>query len=213
MKNIGNVFIVGDSYSTFKGYVAEGCAVWYSPEGSPNTDVTRVEETWWHQLLKNTESNLVLNHSYSGSTFCFTGYGGEDCSKAKSFIARIRDLENDGFFKKNKIDTFFIFGGTNDTWVPSPLGEINFGDKTEQDLYSVFPAVCYLFEKIKKLCPHSRIIAIQNDTIKPEIKDCLKTVCKHFSIELIVLEQIEKQAGHPNIAGMKQIFEQVLEKL
>ena len=29
MKSIGNVFVLGDSYSTFKGYIPEGYATYY----------------------------------------------------------------------------------------------------------------------------------------------------------------------------------------
>ena len=54
MKNINhfnqpvrNIMIFGDSYSTFAGYIPDGYAVYYSTEEREQTDVRRVEETWW----------------------------------------------------------------------------------------------------------------------------------------------------------------------
>ncbi len=46
MTNIGNLFILGDSYSTFEGYIPEGYAAWYINAGKPETDVTRLDQTW-----------------------------------------------------------------------------------------------------------------------------------------------------------------------
>ncbi len=120
MIKLGNVFILGDSYSTFKNCIPEGFATYYSPE-KENCDVEKMEDTWWGIVLNATESNLVLNSSWSGTTICNTGYNGDDNSN-KSFIARFDKLIADGFFEQNKIDTFLLFGGTNDCWAYSPMG-------------------------------------------------------------------------------------------
>ena len=73
----GNTLIIGDSYSTFKGYIPEGYAPYYTNEPG-NTDVRRVEETWWHQLQAETDCRILLNNSWSGSTICYTGYNDVD---------------------------------------------------------------------------------------------------------------------------------------
>ena len=59
-----NLLIFGDSYSTFKGYIPEGYAFYYSEDGRPETDVTALEETWWHQVINEMGANLVLNNSW-----------------------------------------------------------------------------------------------------------------------------------------------------
>ena len=87
--SLGNVLIFGDSYSTFKGFIPKGYADYYRPEGNPKTDLLHVEETWWHKLITKTESTLLLNDSWSGSTVCNTGYNG-DCSKTNSFIYKCK---------------------------------------------------------------------------------------------------------------------------
>ena len=119
-----NTIIFGDSYSTFKGYIPEGYHPYYLEEGRPETDVTALEETWWHQVVNEAELNLVQNNSWSGSTICFTGYNGNDCSSTSSFIHRLENMIEEKFFEQNRIDKVFVFGGTNDSWCGAPLGEV-----------------------------------------------------------------------------------------
>ena len=90
--DLKNVLIFGDSYSTFKGYIPEGYAVYYSENYREETDVRNVAETWWHQLFSEIKSGLILNNSWSGSTICYTGYNNTDCSETSSFICRLDKL-------------------------------------------------------------------------------------------------------------------------
>lgn len=209
MINLGNVFILGDSYSTFEDNIPEGFATYYGPELQPQLNVRGVNDTWWKQLLNETASNLVLNSSWSGTTICKTGYGNADCSD-RCFIGRLDSLINEGFFKENKIDTFFVFGGTNDNWVPSPIGKLKFSDWQSEDLFSFCPAVCYMLNRIKSNVPHARIICILNTQLKAEITDNFKIACEKLGAEYIKLQNISKKSGHPDKKGMKQIKEQVL---
>ena len=127
MLNIGNVFILGDSYSTFESHIPHGYEFWYSERDSKLTDVRTVEQTWWHQFLAATKSNLLLNCSWSGTTICHTGYDGVDCSD-KTFIARLDRLIEEGYFEANRVDTLILFGGTNDSWANSPVGKLQYSD-------------------------------------------------------------------------------------
>lgn len=216
---LGNIFILGDSYSTFTGYIPEGHGAYYRPEGPRymdkdpeyvlnESDVTKVEETWWHDLA-NENGKLVLNCSWSGTTICNTGYDGSDNSRI-SFIARFEKLFAKGFFEENKIETFFLFGGTNDSWADSPLGEpMRSGWKTE-DLYNVLPAFSYLMEQLTAKLQDAKIYCIINDGLKDEITDFYKSVCEEKGVDYIELCGIEKFDGHPTIDGMRQIKEQVL---
>jgi len=104
--NLGNVIIFGDSYSTYKGYIPEGYAVFYSGERVTPPDLPNVEKTWWKIVLDANESNLIQNNSWSGSTIGYTGYDSADCSKSSSFIYRLEKLIDEGFFEENIIDLF-----------------------------------------------------------------------------------------------------------
>lgn len=209
MINLGNVFILGDSYSTFKNYIPVGYDTWYSNNTNRDNDVTEVEQTWWHLFLNSTDSILKLNCSWSGTTICNTGYNGEDC-KTKSFIGRFEKLIEDGWFIQNKIDTFIVFGGTNDSCANSPIGELKYANWSEKDLYSALPAFCYLINSIKSQLPYTRIICIINPDLKSEIADNYREVCNKYNIEAISLHNFDKKSGHPSIEGMKQIANQVL---
>lgn len=208
MKNLGNVFILGDSYSTFKGYIPDEYHAYYSSEGRKETDVNAVSQTWWKMLLDETKANLVLNCSFSGTTICNTGYNGEDCREI-SFVARLDKLIKEGFFRKNKIDTFFVFGGTNDSWANSPVGKLKYRFLTKKDTYKVLPAFCYLIKRVKAKVEGARIVVILNSELKDEINQGFKTACDKYGVELIALEDINKDYGHPTILGMQQIKEQV----
>ncbi len=204
-----NTLIFGDSYSTFKGYVPNGYATWY-PENANcgRTDVTRVTETWWYQVVKEANLHLVLNNSWSGSTIGYTGYDHADNSKSSSFIYRLNQLIENGFFEKNTIDTVFVFGGTNDNWCNAPLGEM---DGT--DLYCVLPAICHFFKRLRETLPAADIYCLINNHFKPEITNALKEVSRRNGITVVTFERIDTENGHPTIKGMQDIKNGVLTAL
>lgn len=203
MLKLGKTYILGDSYSTFVNCIPEGNACYYSGGG----DVTDKKQTWWYRLLDNTESELIKNNSYSGSTVCNTGYNGY-CPES-SFIGRFDKDSSSGFFKENMPDTFLIFGGTNDTWADSPIGEPVFGEWTEDDLKCALPAFCYLLNNISKNLSQSKIVVILNTDLKKEICDGFTAISKEYGAYSVQLCAIDKRDGHPTALGMMQIYEQV----
>lgn len=211
--NLGNMVIFGDSYSTFKGYIPQGYAAYYSEKDDSQTGVVKVSDTWWHQLITQTNSNLVLNNSWSGSTIGYTGYDNSDCSQSSSFIYRFEKLSESGFFKENKIDTVFIFGGTNDSWCGAPMGSLKFSDWSKDDLYCVLPAIAYFFKKLREELSGTNIICIINSDLRPEISDGMKAACEYFGIQAIALENIDKSCGHPTVNGMTGIKDRILSDL
>lgn len=204
-----NAMIFGDSYSTFEGHIPEGYAIYYYA-GHSDTDVTRVEETWWYQVASQAGLNLVQNNSWSGSTIGYTGYGNSDCSHSSSFIYRLRKLQEEGFFEKNQIDTVFVFGGTNDSWSDAPLGVSMPENQSEADLFSVLPAISHFLTDLKETLPAASIYCLINTELKPEIGEEMKAACKRLGIQAIPFTRIAKACGHPTIQGMKDIANQVL---
>ena len=65
-QGLKSVSILGDSYSTFEGYVQPDTNfVWYlktPPEGR-KTDMVSVRNTWWHQFIKENNYRLCVNNS------------------------------------------------------------------------------------------------------------------------------------------------------
>lgn len=205
-----NLMILGDSYSTFEGYIPNGYRTYYSGKPRPETDVCKVTETWWSRFVSAAKANLVLNDSWSGSTIGYTGYNNRDCSKDSSFIYRFTKLLNEGFFREKKIDTVLVFGGTNDSWANAPLGEVRFSERTDGDLFEVLPAICYLMDTMKRNLPNTDILFIVNTELKTEISDCFRRAAEHYRLDALFLHDIDKRCGHPTIKGMTSIFEQVL---
>ena len=210
---LNNAIIFGDSYSTFEGFLPEGYAAHYSEKRTNDTDVIKVSDTWWHQVVTQANLNLILNDSWSGSTIGYTGYDNADCSQTSSFIYRLDKLTKEGFFEKNEINTVFVFGGTNDSWANAPIGTIKYDDFQKQDLYSVLPAICYFFKTLKSTLPKADIYCMINTELKPEIADCFKKACEKYGITKITFDQIDKTCGHPTVKGMKVIKDSVLNAL
>ena len=203
-----NILILGDSYSTFNGFIPNAYATWY-----PNLDVETVEKTWWAILAEETESTIVQNNSWSGSPICYTGYNSADCSKSSSFIYRYRRLKETGFFEENAVDVVFVFGGTNDSWANAPLGGMQYSNWTEQNLYGVLPAICYLTYELKTTLPNAEIVFIANTEIKSEIQQAMALAAEYYGTKCVQLKNISKQDGHPTAIGMRQISDQVMNYL
>ena len=205
--SLGNVLILGDSYSAFRGYIPENYQTYYSTDERPDADVKRVEEMWWHQLFQETESCLVFNDSWAATTICNTGYDGPNAPD--SFIRRFERLVKQGFFEKNHIDTILVLGGQNDDWCNAPIGELKMSDWNDEDLLQFAPAVCYLMHKMKCIIPSARIIFIVNSEMKQPIMDMQYEASVLCHMECVRLNEIHKMCGHPTVQGMQQIAVQV----
>lgn len=197
-----SVSILGDSYSTFEGYMAtDSNAVWYTHAPQKRTDVRRVEETWWHLLIKESGMKLEVNNSYSGATICATGYRGDDYSN-RSFYNRA--------FHLGSPDVILVCGATNDCWAKSPIGEFKYDDWTTADLFSFRPAMACMLYRLQTRYPNATVYFIMNSDLTEEITSSCRDICQHYGVKFIQLENIDKQSSHPSVKGMRQIADQVM---
>ena len=198
------VSILGDSYSTFEGYVVEGNELWYgsSPQWDRGNDVVRVWDTWWHQLIDDNGLQLEVNDSWSGSTVCTTSYNGVH-RPDNAFISKMR------IDRLGNPDVILVFGGTNDMWAGSPLGDYQYADWSDDDLRNFRPALCYLFDQLHKRYPNALIYNIENTELRGEFYESCEVICKHYGVTRVRLHHISKQLGHPSIDGMNAIARQV----
>ena len=203
-KEIRTVAILGDSYSTFDGYIPDGNACWYFTTPQGENDVVSVEQTWWHQFCEDGGYELIMNESYSGSTICNTGYDGADYSD-RSFIYRMNLLVSGDRIA----DLIIVFGGTNDSWAGSPVGELKYGDWEPSEMYSCLPACCFMLDHLTTRAPESEIVFVINSELKDEITNGIIEACAHYGVHALLLKDIEKKWGHPSILGMSQINEQL----
>lgn len=204
-----NIFIMGDSYSTYEGYIPEGYHFYYSDGRKDNPIVKGVEKTWWNILANENNFNIIINDSFSGSTICNTVR--ESLTVASSFVSRIDKYIAKKVFVENNINTMLIFGGTNDSWIDAPIGNLKYSDWTEDELKYVLPAFCYLINRAKDVVDD--VIVIINTDLKQEITKGFIEACEKNDIKYLYLKEIDKENGHPTESGMKQISEQVAECL
>ena len=196
------ISILGDSYSTFKGYVEpDSNYVWYPQPKPENNDVQDVRQLWWQLLIRNSKSlRLCQNNAFSGATICHTGYDGADYSD-RSFCTRLWHLGSP--------DIILVFGGTNDSWAKSPIGDFQYEGWGSRNLYQFRPAMAYMLAHLQNRYPGVELYVIINSELSDEVTSSMKTICDHYRVTYIQLHDIEKQWGHPSQKGMQQIAEQV----
>lgn len=202
-----NVFIMGDSYSTYKGYIPDDYHFYYYDEKECQPIVRGVEKTWWNRLAKAADLNIVLNDSYSGTTVCNTVR--DYLSVETSFVSRIDRYIATNFFADHQIDTMFIFGGTNDSCIDAPIGDLKYEDWTADDMQCVLPAFCYLISRAKQVVVNI-VVLINADYIKAEITKGFSTACEEYGVKYLQLKEIDKENNHPTELGMMQIYEQIM---
>ncbi len=199
------IAVFGDSYSTFEGFNPQGYAIWYDSRNRPETtDVNKVEQTWWWQVIKEGGYKMGNINSYSGSTICNSGYNDEDYSD-RSFVNRTSLLGTP--------DILLICGGTNDSWANAPIGDYKFGDWKRADLYTFRPALAKMLSDIRLRYPNVEVYFILNSELKEEINESVKKICKEYQVPVIALHDIDKKNGHPSVKGMKSFAQQVLKAI
>ena len=223
------VSILGDSISTFEGYVptADGVnrkhASFY-----PKRDIRRVEDTWWAQVIARMNARLGINESWSGSRVLNTMDGnegnlGEDAAMAS--MTRIRNLGSRG-----DPQIILFFGGTNDIAFGSPTGEFDaHGAPKEVDLtatkWDTFSeAYAAAIGRMQALYPDAEIYAIsptENETyydaaVREQYVTVMKSICAHYGVSFIDLIEegfttdMLSDGTHPNREGMRCIADAVL---
>ena len=194
--------ILGDSYSTFAGNIPEKNDCYY-PNAANVRDVLRVEDTWWHLLMTRNGMKLVLNDSYSGATVC------TEVRETQPLSAAFTERAKNNFTGKESPDYIFFFGSTNDSWLERTIGQLQFGNWSEDDLKRVLPACCYVLDVLTKANPNSVVVTVINTDLHPEIAAGMAEAAAHYGAVPVILRDIDKENGHPSALGMTQIADQV----
>ena len=201
-----SLVLLGDSYTTFAGYLPEGNYVYYpNPQSVP--DVTDVEMTWWKLLIRKQHLRLLCNESSSGTTI--SARVRETHNPGDAFISRMKRVLGPDGVNGEKPQLILIMGGTNDSWIGNEAGELQFENWTDETLQQVLPAACYMLDYITTHNPNAAILFMINSELREEITEGLAAVCEHYGVKTLRLQDISKQNGHPDILGMQQIAHQV----
>ena len=205
--------VLGDSYSTFVGYVdPESNDVWYDTMPNNHTDVTSVEQMWWYKVANEMGWVMDKNNSFSGALICnFWGYNSGSYYRHHSFIRRMDNLGDP--------DVILVFGGINDVVHGAYSGEFVYSDWTEGQLENYRPALAYLFDGLKRLYPTAKVYFMVDmwlydyDPEGQRFVESVHTIARHYGIGCFDLYDIQKSWGHPSAQGMVDIATQVVSAL
>lgn len=203
--------VLGDSISTFNGKIPTG-----HPAAYPNFGLSDWQQTWWGLLTTEKYGmELVANASWSGGTMTGTGNG-----SLPNYIPLLGDNP----------DYIFLFGGTNDYGQKRTIGDTNFYNALDRNIFA--QSLCYTFEQLRLKFPNAKIIfmtSMQRDyaaqsngkfpnkitdatPFQYEYNDKAKEICKIYGITVVdtyncginfwnALTYMPDKL-HPNPAGM-----------
>lgn len=136
--------ILGDSISSFTGFVPSGYASHY-----PAGDVTEYTDTWWGMMITETGIALDINNSYSGSPLCETGTLTERPRGASD--ERLNNLGTSP-------DYIIVFMGTNDMNQNATVGSYSVGDSFPVSIDTFRGALAIALKKIANNYPAANVI-------------------------------------------------------
>lgn len=143
--------IIGDSISTFEGYIPNGYARFY-----PHNDLDTVEKTWWHQLISNTGMELCANASWSGSvvsgdTRSTNGYVGASDARINALVGKNGEVP----------DIIITFIGINDFAFTNDRRTGEYNGKTapvsDGNVTSITDAYGLMLKKLRIKYPKAQI--------------------------------------------------------
>jgi lysophospholipase L1-like esterase len=145
-----SVSIMGDSISTFRGYIPDGYNVFFPDSGA----VTDVNDTWWKQVADDLGLTLCANASSSASTCA-----GDSTSQTDPQVGcddmRVSDLAGAG---GESPDIIIVYMGTNDFIECIPLGT---NDGTAQvpegNIQNFSDAYTLMLDKLQAKYPEAAI--------------------------------------------------------
>lgn len=144
------VSIMGDSISTFRGYIPEGYYEFFPENGL----VSDVDDTWWKRILDEKGWTLCVNGSSSGAT-CVGDSTGKDDPQCGCNEFRTGGLGGpDGAAP----DIIIVYMGTNDLLQSIPLGDNDGTKPVPEGEVSLFgDAYTLMLDKLQAKYPSSRI--------------------------------------------------------
>ncbi len=142
--------ILGDSISTFDGWIPEGYSCYFPMNG----EVMEIGQTWWQRVLQDTGMELCVNSSSSGSTCAGDStsidnfqYGCSEC--------RLGNLIGGS---GNFPDVIVVYMGANDVLKGIPLGDNDGTQAVEEGMIENFSdAYCMILDKLTAYYPNADI--------------------------------------------------------
>lgn len=142
--------ILGDSISTYSGWIPSGYAIYY-----PSGNVNSVDKTWWYKLIQMSGMELCRNASWSGSRV--SGVSNGTTAAAGCSTVRINDLTNPD--TGDTPDIIICYISTND-WaggIQCGAYESSYDLPTEGTINEIAPAYALMLYKLRNKYPDAAI--------------------------------------------------------
>lgn len=149
------ISIIGDSISTYYGFVPDGYKVYYNEEIALENQLTSVDDTWWRIVCKHLGAEICVNNSYSGSRASGNGF---PCASSDE---RTSSLHTDNAAP----DLILLYIGANDFGHGIGVKENPFF--YDEDIF--YDAYKEMLQKIMHNYPNSQIICAT--LMKSSVKD------------------------------------------
>ena len=169
--------IIGDSISTYNGYIPSGYAYFF-----PRGNVQSVEDTWWKKLINETGMELCVNCAWSGSTI-----SGDTDSTTNAYSGasekRVNDLTNSNGDTPDIIIVYISindFGKNNSVITGTSTG--NESITQSGTIRDISQAYVLLIKKLMTKYPNAKIY-------------CTTIMCEQFASEM----SGSYVNGYPNI--------------
>lgn len=220
-KRIKKLSILGDSISSFAGYIPDGNVSFF-----PNAFITDVSQTWWKKLLRLSEGTieLLVDNAWSGSRVSTTD--GEDAAG----VTRSTQLHSGNV----KPDIIINYIGINDFDYKVDIGTYDFKSTLPTSTDTFSEAYVVMLQNETENYPDAKIYCCtlpyntRNDGTMPrtntksylsEYNEVIRKASELFGAELIKLDRIGLNANnhthylgdglHPKPAGMNLIANKI----
>ena len=192
--------IIGDSISTYEGYIPSTFSKFYP---YATADVNDVNKTWWMQTINKLGGSLFLNNSYSGSCVADSSW------HATKNIARLNYCVVNG----QTPDVILVYIGSNDC-ASKYVTLAQFDAGYEQ-----------MVKNLQELCPNSEIVLctladspFYTDDNMIAYNNVIKKYASQFNCTLVDLQSASLaghlvDSAHPNTSGMTVLAEKIVEEL
>jgi lysophospholipase L1-like esterase len=221
------ISILGDSISTFEGYIpkADGINLSHRPRYPQDNLLSDVNDTWWMKVVNELGGVLAVNDSWAGSTVSnHRDINEKDFGPdaAMASLTRIRNLGSNG-----TPDLIFFFGGTNDAGKMVEKGifnkEYSF-DITRTKWISFADAYCEAIQRLRHFYPDAEIVTLTpsisggyyDNSRLSEFADLANEICTYYKIKCVDMRRCGLTVDmlpdtlHPNAQGMECIFRAVI---
>lgn len=198
--------IIGDSISTFEGYI--NSRFLFYPSYSKTGSLT-VDETWWMKTIHNLGCKFGINNSYSG-TCVMNIYGGWSSSENPSRLSYTIRTDN------IPIDILVVFMGMNDSLVKDIKTadfEVSYNNMVKH-IYEIFPNVDLFICtcSYEEYCVKNGMASTHN-VVTPAINEIITRIGRQQNIPVIDFSSAYSDNSclidtvHPNALGMSKLAE------